>query len=49
MQRFNRLLHFDRRMFVQHEHSVRREIIIAGQRLAGEEIVHGFVELDADG
>ncbi len=35
------------RVLIQHEYAVGREVIIAGERVAGEEIVHGLVELDA--
>ena len=36
-------------MLVQNEDTVRRQIVIARQRAPGQEIVHRFVELDADG
>ena len=35
-------------MFVQHEHAMRWEVVIAGKVVAGQEIVHGFVELDSE-
>ena len=34
-------------MFVKHEDSVRRQIVIARKSVAGQEIVHGFVKLDS--
>lgn len=37
------------RMFVEDEHPVGRQVVIAGKGVAGEEIVHRFVKLDADG
>ena len=36
-------------MFVENEDAVRRQIVISCQRAARQEIVHGFVELDAHG
>ena len=36
-------------MFVKDQHAVRRDVVVAGERVAREEIVHRFVELDADG
>ena len=36
-------------VLVQDEHAVGREVVIAGKGIAGEEIVHRFEELDADG
>src|SRR5208282_147408 len=35
--------------FVKDQHAMRRNVVVAGERIAREEIVHGFVELDADG
>ena len=35
------------RMFVQHQHAVRRQIVRPGEGRAREEVVHRFVELDA--
>src|SRR5882724_4188193 len=42
-------LGFRRRMVIEHEDAVGREVEITGDGRAGEEIVHGLVELDADG
>ena len=41
--------HFVFGMFVEDEHAVRREVVVAGEGVAGEEIVHGLVKLDAHG
>lgn len=37
------------RTLVEHEHAVRREIVVAGEGLAGQKIVHRLVEGDAHG
>src|ERR1043165_3210159 len=34
-------------MFVEHQYPVRRQIVIAGKGIAGKEIVHRLVKLDA--
>ena len=36
-------------MLVEHQHAVRRQIVVAGEGVAGEKIVHRLVELDAHG
>ena len=36
-------------MLVQHEHAVWREVVIAGEGVAGEVVVHRLVKLDAHG
>ena len=34
--------------FVEDEDAVGGEIVVAGESLAGEEVVHGFVEVETD-
>jgi len=33
-------------MLVENEHAVRLKVVIARESIAGEKVVHGFVELD---
>ena len=41
--------HFVFGMFVEDEHAVRRKVVVAGEGVAREEVVHGLVKLDAHG
>ena len=36
-------------MFIEHQDAMRREVVVAGEGVAGQEIVHGLVKLDAHG
>src|SRR5579864_7990957 len=39
---------FGRSVFIQHQHAVGLQVVIAGEGIAREEIVHWFVERDSD-